>query len=213
MDSGDLTCPAGPSTNEDEIINQIIALKMAGNRQWVVSFIEVFGPRMKGALMKRFKGELEVQDIEDVIQDFATGKCESPDRFDPNKGSLLSFCYRKMYWIAKGKIMKMQKIPIQSEVSPEDLEDMANPNPSSISPAQTETILILKEAINELPPREQEVVQTYVQYSDFFPLKEIAVLIGTTPNTFSVSFNHAKDRIKKFFASRGYDTDTLEKNT
>jgi RNA polymerase sigma factor (sigma-70 family) len=194
-------------------MQRVIALKMAGDSQWVEDFLMACGPRLKGALVRKFRGILNEQDIEDVIGDFAVEMCAVQDGFNPKMGRLKPFCYRRMCWIAVRKIVDMHGLPLLRDIPLEELEEVADCDAVDISPAQAERIAILQEAIGALSPREQEVVRSCMEYGDSLSLKEIAERLNMTSDELYVIRNHVKDKIKGFFKRRGYNPDTLEKLT
>ena len=112
------------------------------------------------------------EDAEDVVQEAFVTAFEHLNDYAPEKASLKTWLYRIAYHKALHHLRRRKRlleIPIVvNEEIPDELPD-------------TTTVEQLDEAILELSPEDQMLLQLY--YFDQRPLKEIAYIMGTTSDS------------------------------
>ena len=133
------------------------------------SMVSLYGP----ALMA-FVGRIVTiqEDAEDVVQEAFVTAYEHLNDYAPEKASLKTWLYRIAYHEALYHLRRRKRlleIPIVvGEDVPAELPD-------------TTTAEQLDEAIQELTPEDQMLLQLY--YFDQRPIKEIAYIMGTTSDS------------------------------
>ena len=125
--------------------------------------VEDFAPMVNqyGPALMAFVGRIVTiqEDAEDVVQEAFVSAYEHLNDYAPEKASLKTWLYRIAYHKALHHL---------GEDVPDELPD-------------TTTAEQLDEAIQELPPEDQMLLQLY--YFDQRPLKEIAYITGTASDS------------------------------
>ena len=150
-------------TNEDHIIIQRIR---SGELREFGLLVNSHGP----ALMA-FVGRIveQQEDAEDVVQNTFVAAYEHLKDYDPLRASLLTWLQRISYHEALYHLRKRKRqvlLPL----------DMGDDVPDELP--ETTTAEQLDEAIQELPPEDQMLLQLY--YFDGRPLKEIAYITNAS---------------------------------
>ena len=150
-------------TNEDHIIIQRIR---SGELREFGLLVNSHGP----ALMA-FVGRIveQQEDAEDVVQNTFVAAYEHLKDYDPLRASLLTWLQRIAYHEALYHLRKRKRqvlLPL----------DMGDDVPDELP--ETTTAEQLDEAIQELPPEDQMLLQLY--YFDGRPLKEIAYITNAS---------------------------------
>ena len=138
--------------------------------------VEDFAPMIGqyGPALMAFVGRIVTiqEDAEDVVQEAFVTAYEHLNEYDPEKASLKTWLYRIAYHQALYHLRRRKRlleIPfVVGEEIPDELPD-------------TTTTEQLDEAILELPPEDQMLLQLY--YFDQRPLKEIAYITGTASDS------------------------------
>ena len=138
--------------------------------------VEDFAPMVNqyGPVLMAFVGRIVTiqEDAEDVVQEAFVAAYEHLNDYAPEKASLKTWLYRIAYHKALHHLRRRKRlleIPIVvGEDVPDELPD-------------TTTAEQLDEAIQELPPEDQMLLQLY--YFDQRPLKEIAYITGTASDS------------------------------
>ena len=134
--------------------------------------VEDFAPMIGqyGPELMAFVGRIVTiqEDAEDIVQETFVTAFKHLNDYAPEKASLKTWLYRIAYHEALHHLRRRKRlleIPIVvSEEIPDELPD-------------TTTAELLDEAIQELSPEDQMLLQLY--YFDQRPLKEIAYITGT----------------------------------
>lgn len=153
-------------TNEDQITVQRI---LNGEAREFTLLVNRYGP----ALMV-FVGRIveQQEDAEDVVQNTFVAAYEHLKDFDPQRASLSTWLQRIAYHEALYHLRKRKR----QVLLPFDVgDDVPDELPESTTAQQ------LDEAIQELPPQDQILLQLY--YYDGRPLKEIAYITNATSDS------------------------------
>ena len=124
-----------------------------------------------GSALMTFVGRIVTtqEDAEDVVQETFVTAYEHLDDYAQEKASLKTWLYRIAYHEALYHLRRRKRLQEIHIVVDEDIPDEL---------PDTTTAEQLDQAIQELPPEEQMLLQLY--YFDQRPLKEIAYIMGTT---------------------------------
>ena len=142
-----------------------------------------------GPALMAFVGRIVTvqEDAEDVVQETFVTAYEHLNDYSPERASLKTWLYRLAYHEALRHLRQRKRLldmPIEvSDNIPDELlemsfvvgEDVPDELPDATTAEQ------LDEAIQELPPEDQMLLQLY--YFDQRPLKEIAYITGTASDS------------------------------
>ena len=131
--------------------------------------ISQFGPELMA-----FVGRIVTiqEDAEDVVQETFVTAYEHLNDYAPEKASLKTWLYRIAYHEALHHLRRRKRLLEKPFMVGEDVHDEL---------PDTTTAEQLDEAIQELPPEDQMLLQLY--YFDQRPLKEIAYITGTASDS------------------------------
>ena len=138
--------------------------------------VEDFAPMISrhGPALMAFVGRIVTiqEDAEDVVQETFVTAYEHLNDYASEKASMKTWLYRIAYHKALHHLRRRKRLPEVHIVVGEDVPDEL---------PDTTTVEQLDEAIQELPPEDQMLLQLY--YFDQRPLKEIAYIMGTASDS------------------------------
>ena len=138
--------------------------------------VEDFAPMVNqyGPALMAFVGRIVTiqEDAEDVVQEAFVTAYEHLNDYAPEKASLKTWLFRIAYHKALNHLRRRKR---QLEIPFMVGEDVPDELPDTTTAEQ------LDEAIQELPPEDQMLLQLY--YFDQRPLKEIAYITGTASDS------------------------------
>ena len=138
--------------------------------------VEDFAPMVNqyGPALMAFVGRIVTiqEDAEDVVQETFVTAYEHLNDYAPEKASLKTWLFRIAYHKALNHLRRRKR---QLEIPFMVGEDVPDELPDTTTAEQ------LDEAIQELPPEDQMLLQLY--YFDQRPLKEIAYITGTASDS------------------------------
>jgi RNA polymerase sigma-70 factor (ECF subfamily) len=145
--------------------------------------------------LRRFAFRLVSDDGDDVLQEAYLRVFRYWPRFDPSRGSPISWLYRIVYNEAVSDLRRKRRRPITSEkeaVSAGDAQMLANNR------------LDLAAALAELSPDHRAVV-LLVDWLGF-PYSEAAAILGVPEGTVSSRLNHARARVRANWRPMGTES-------
>lgn len=186
-----------------------LALDIACNdHDAICAFIAQHGPKIRGFLHKRYPTVWE-----DAWQDAIIRLVGKINQFDPEKGSLRSWSIKLAQNCALS-ILRAEQKHLCAEAHEDIDNDKRRPPREPPTPKQRRQIehrdQQIREAVGELPPREQEVTLADLAHPDgTAPAGELAAAFGMTENAVHQARFRARKKLREKFERRGlYREDT-----
>lgn len=211
--------PDGPSAQVD---NQDIILRlMYGSEDGLRQLLKAYGPKVKGALMRRFAGILDGEDVDAVINLAACKARKSINGFRHHDGNLGGWFYRIAYNAAietiKGEQPARRHIPEEYEPIDELAEDRAsaicdaegggNGDGDGDGEADRRLLRDFDECINALPNQQRRIMLADRAVGGSADAGFLAKKLNTAKGTIYVQRSKAHETLRQEMRKRGHFRD------
>jgi len=205
--------------SSEQDLQDAIALKVFdGDESALTDMLVHYGPRLERALLKRFGGELRVEDIEEIISDAVRKFWSARTKYDDKKASIRWL----LYVIAKRLALDILKLgwhkarSLELNVEKEFLEgqyvDGRHPGTATAddSPVSEETARrdkAVRDTLAEITnPLQRQILEHDAFAEDEIDAAELGRRLGGIPaGTIRVNRARAKEAFKEGLKKRGYD--------
>lgn len=158
-------------------------------------FVELYEKEVDAIFRYVFLRVADKEEAKDIVQDSFTRFWQSL-----NSGSKIENSRAFLFSITRNRVIdwyrKKKSISLESTFEDEEGEffEIADPDAHKQIEVSSESSLVLK-AINELASQYREVV--YLRFIEDLSPKDIAEILGTTPNAISIRINRGIEELRK----------------
>lgn len=189
--------------DESMVSDSDIVLMMAeGDQGGLRLFLERFGGRLKGFLVKRFSGVLQEGELNEALNVAVYNIWRFADRYDEGKGALSSWCIRIAQRAAQSILRREARYRsknLEYDLTYDPANDKA-PAETAQAALQTDDprLEILYQAIETLPPLQKAIIEADLAAGDGpADAGRLAEIHGTSKNSIYVSRGKARENLKK----------------
>ena len=182
--------------------SDIVLMMAEGNQHGLRLFLERFGGRLKGFLVKYYSSVLQEGELNEALNAAVYNIWRFAERYDESKGSLSSWCIRIAQRAAQNILrreMRYRSKNLEYDVSHDPTGD---PPPEETVQAAGQIddpqLEVLYGAIEALPPLQKAIIKADLASGDgLADARRLAEIHGTSKNSIYVSRGKAKENLKK----------------
>ena len=154
-------------------------------------FLRLYAPMVFQWIVRLTRNEL---DAEELTQDTLLRAMRHADSFDASKASLETWLNRIAYRLTLNRLRQTSAATVSIDEVPVAVSDAdARLMASAFQNTDTQTIDLLEQAIDRLPPDEQTLITLF--YYDDLPLKEIAYVADAPPGTIATRLHRIRKKL------------------
>lgn len=194
----------------------IVLMMMDRDEEGLRLFLEKYGGRLKGFLVKYYAGVLQPGELEEALSTATFNIWRFAERYDESKGSLASWSIRIAQRAAQSIIRR------EFGYREKNLEYDPSYDPAGDPPGEEEAkasdhsddqrLKVLYEAIETLPPLQKAIIQADLAAGGgLADAGRLAAIHGTTENVIYVSRSKAKEALRKY--AEQYDRRALSRRS
>lgn len=188
-----------------------LALRMMeGDQDALRHVINHYGPKVKGALRRKYGRTVDSRILEEAFYRAAYALWTSAGEFDDSKGSLGGLfytcaCNEVVTILRKGDKAPLVSLDALDNNSQDSLTTKADAgDPSELSEEKRKLFADLQEVIAALPGNQRAITEADLAAGCDADNAYLAEMLGTTRNSVYVSRNKAREKIKLEMRKRGY---------
>lgn len=185
----------------------IVLQLMEREEQGLRLLIRKYGGPVKAFLRSRFGPQLSRDDREDLLSDVVARVWKYINSFDESKGSLGSW----LVGIAQNEALDMlarERLPV--ETLEHDPLDPTDDQDEELTPERRRLFEEMDKIIEELTPRQQEVVREDMRCGGEADGPALAAKLGTSPNAIRVARSKARKIIREKLQALGHEIGGIE---
>ena len=179
-----------------------IALMMAeGDQHGLRLFLERFGGRLKGFLVKYYSNVLQEGELNEALNAAVYNIWRFADRYDEGKGALSSWCIRIAQRAAQSILRRERRYRSKNLEYDASYDPAGDPPEEPVqAPGQIDDprLEVLHRAIETLAPLQKAIIEADLAAGDgLADAGRLAEIHGTSKNSIYVSRGKAKENLKK----------------
>ena len=204
--------------SEQELQDAIAMKVFDGDESAITDMLVHYGPRIERALLKRFRGLLSVEDLEEIICDALRKFWSARARYDDKKGDIRRLLYvialrlardvLRLGW-RKAKLLELDAAGESVEARYVDdrhvgasIEDDPPPAATTVKREQA-----VRDTLAELPEVQRKILEHDALAEDEVDSSELGRRLGGIPGgTIRVYRARAQEAFRKGMKKRGYDS-------
>lgn len=182
--------------------SDVVLMMADGDQEGLRLFLERFGGRLKGFLVKRYGDVLRDGELREALNVTVFNVWRFADRYDEGKGSLASWCIRIAQRAAQSILRRETRYRsknLEYDGAYDPADDLAGAEAEQIEERnQNPRIEALDQAIEALPPLQKAIIRADLAAGGgLADAGRLAEVHGTSKNSIYVSRGKARKSLKK----------------